>query len=151
MVKTKEEQELGLCGVGWRWGASSFAEEEAWELLCEVFSPFLLLTFFSLCLCFSQSLHLSSVLLIDLISLFFSLQGLNLLKKVSAFKEEAQKLEAEGLQKIQLAVVGSEAEGFYWLLKGAVSHTSSSSALPHPKNAILSQPPLSPSCLLRNL
>ena len=32
--------------------------------------------------------------------LFFSLQGLNLLRKASALREEAQKLEVEGLQKL---------------------------------------------------
>ena len=64
---------------------------------------------------------------------FLVFQGLNLLRKASALREEAQKLEMEGIQKIELAVVGSEVDGFYGVLKGAVSHTSSSSALPPSK------------------
>ena len=56
-------------------------------------------------------------------------------------------MEAEGLQKIKSAVSGSEAEGFYGLLRGAVSYTSSSSILPPPKKhcpaptMTMSQPP----------
>ena len=61
--------------------------------------------------------------MIDLLSSF---QGLDLLTRVSAHREVAQWLEVEGLQKIESAVNGSEAEGFYGLLKGAVSHASSS-------------------------
>ena len=56
-----------------------------------------------------------------------------MLKRASAVREEAQWLEAEGLQKIESAVVGSEAEDFYGLLRGAASHTSISSILPPPK------------------
>ena len=49
----------------------------------------------------------------------FHLLGLDLLKKVGALWEEAQKLEmeaqyleAEGLEKMEAAVAGSEVEGF---------------------------------------
>ena len=48
-------------------------------------------------------------------------------------REEAQQLESEGLQKVEIAVAGSEAEGLYGLLGGALSHSSMSSAPPPPK------------------
>ena len=56
-------------------------------------------------------------------------------------------MEADGLQKIESAVSGSEAEGFYGLLRGAVSYTSGSSIPPQPKKhhpaptMTVSQPP----------
>ena len=72
----------------------------------------------------------------------FSLQGLNLLKQASLLcKEvcklelEAQWLEREGLEKMEVAVTGSEAEGFYGLLRGAVLHSSLPTSLPPPKKA----------------
>ena len=47
---------------------------------------------------------------------------------------EAQHLEAEGLEKIEVVVAGSEAEGFYGLLRGAMLHFSISPApTPHKK------------------
>ena len=39
-------------------------------------------------------------------------------------ESEAQCLETEGLEKMEVAVTGSEVEGFYGLLKGAVLHSS---------------------------
>ena len=67
----------------------------------------------------------------------FIFQGLVLLKRASSLWEEAHKiemeaqhLETEGLGKMEVAVVGSEVEGFYGLLRGAVSHPSTSSASP---------------------
>ena len=51
-------------------------------------------------------------------------QGLDLLKRVSSPREEAQRLETEGLGKIKAAVAGSEAEGLYGLLMGAISYSS---------------------------
>ena len=45
----------------------------------------------------------------------------------------AQCLETCGLKKMEVAVAGSEVEGFYGLLRGAVSHSSISSAPPSPK------------------
>ena len=59
---------------------------------------------------------------------FFIYKGLDLLKKVGALQEEAQKLDMEaehleacGLEKMEVAVAGSEVEGFYGLLMGAMS------------------------------
>ena len=43
---------------------------------------------------------------------------------------EAQHLEADGLEKMEVAVAGSEAEGFYGLLRGAMLHSSISPAPP---------------------
>ena len=96
-------------------------------LFCEVF-PFLSF-FLSFGLYFSQSMNLSLILMLD--SIFF--QGLNLLKRASTLRKEAQQLESEGLQKIESALAGSEVEGFYRLLRGAISHSSISSIPPPPK------------------
>ena len=60
--------------------------------------------------------------------------------------EEAQHLETAGLQKVELAVAGSEAEGLYRLLQGALSHSSASMAQPpvkrhqQPPTATVSKP-----------
>ena len=69
-------------------------------------------------------------------------QGLGLLKRVSSLKEEAHQLEEkaqhlqmEGLEKVEVAVAGSEVEGFYKLLRGAIAHHPISSAPPPPKKA----------------
>ena len=48
---------------------------------------------------------------------------------------EAQCLEMEGLAKMEAAVAGSEAEGFYGLLRGVISHSSLSTSSPPPKKA----------------
>ena len=64
----------------------------------------------------------------------FSLfQGLYLLKHACLLREEVQQLETEGLQKIESAVSGSEVEGLYGLLRGAVSHSPMSSIPLPPK------------------
>ena len=60
-------------------------------------------------------------------------QGLHLLHWARLLWEEAQHLETEGLQKVQLAVAGSEAEGSYRLLRGALSHYPMSTAQPPTK------------------
>ena len=52
-------------------------------------------------------------------SFFFFFQGLHLLRWASLLKEEAQQLEVDGLQKIELAVAGSETEGLYRLPEGS--------------------------------
>ena len=71
-----------------------------------------------------------------------SFQGLDLLKWASSLCEEAcrleveaQHLEMERLAKMEAAVAGSEAEGFYGLLRGAISHSSLSTSSPPPKKA----------------
>ena len=62
-------------------------------------------------------------------------------------ESEAQHLETEGLEKMEAAVTGSEAEGFYGLLRGAVSHSSLPTSSPPPKkdcsapSATVSHPP----------
>ena len=60
-------------------------------------------------------LWLSLTFVTDL-SPFFSFQGLHLLCQASLLHEEAKHLEAVGLQKVELAVAGSEAEGLYGFL-----------------------------------
>ena len=58
-------------------------------------------------------------------------------EEVRKLEEEAQWLETEGWGKFREAVVGSEAEGFYGLLRGVTSCSC----------LLLSQPPLQRSCL----
>ena len=53
-------------------------------------------------------------------------QGLGLLKRGNLLRKEAQQLEIEGLGKVEVVVAGSEVEGFYQLLRGAMSHPSMS-------------------------
>ena len=74
------------------------------------------------------------------LSLFFFFQGLGLLQRASKLKaearrleEEAQRLEVEGWQKLQEAVAGSEAEGFYGFLRGVTTHSSPLPSPPPPK------------------
>ena len=50
-------------------------------------------------------------------------------------EEKAQHLEMEGLAKMEAAVAGSEAEGFYGLLRGLISHSSLPTSSPPPKKA----------------
>ena len=60
---------------------------------------------------------------------------------------EAKCLEACSLEKMEMAVAGSEVEGFCGLLRGAMSHSSMSSAPPLPRkvchtpSATISYPP----------
>ena len=72
--------------------------------------------------------------------LLLFLQGLRLLKCASSLHEgawwlegEVQHLETGGLEKLEMAVAGSEVEGFYGLLRGAMLHSSMSSVPPPPK------------------
>ena len=97
-----------------------------------VFQPILSLFFF-----------LSLIFVMD--TIFFFFQGLDLLKRASVLREEAQQLEMEGLGKIEVAVAGSEAEGLYGLWRGVISHSPMSYAPPPPKNTATPQLPPSPS------
>ena len=62
-----------------------------------------------------------------LIDPIFSSSGFKLVEEGQHLRKEAQQLESEGLWKIESAVAGSEAEDFYRLLRGAVSHPPISS------------------------
>ena len=133
--ETKEEWELGIiCSWLEVEGFPTLPEEDVQELLQEVGSFFLsgtYMVFCSSCSFFYFPFYTSiSVLLF---------QGLGMLKRASSLKEEAhtleeeaQCLEMEGLGKVEATVAGSEAEGFYGLLRGAIAHSSISSASPHP-------------------
>ena len=78
-------------------------------------------------------------------------QALDLLKRASVLRGEAQWLEMEGLGKIEAAVSGSEAEGLYEPLRGAISHSLMSYTPSHPKNATTPELPPSLSHPLRSL
>ena len=62
-------------------------------------------------------------------------------------EEEAQQLETEGWGKLGEAMAGSEAEGFYGLLRGVTSHSLPLPSQPPPKkphptsSTTISQPP----------
>ena len=77
---------------------------------------------------------------------------------MSDIKEEAcrlevvaQEMEMKGMEKVEAVVAGSEAEGLYRLLRGAMSHPSISST-PHPPRKLTISCPLQfPVCPLRSL
>ena len=125
--------QLGASG-----GLPAHLEEEAWGLLLEV-SLFSSLPLF-------LPMWLSTSLYIPTPVFFFIFQGLDLLKRVGSLWEDAHKLEmeaqcleAEGLEKMEALVAGSEAEGFYGLLRGAMSH-SSVSPVPTPHKKVCHTP-----------
>ena len=133
---------MTLCTFGFKWGFPAHLEVEAQGLLLEVslfslfFSPHVVFYFFTF------------------LPLYFHLSGTRSTKKPGSlweeahkFEMEAQHLEAEGLEKMEAAVAGSEAEGFYGLLRGAMLHSSISPALPpykkvhHTPSITISHPP----------
>ena len=86
-----------------------------------------------------------------------SFRGLDVLKKVGALWKEALRLEAEaqhlescGLEKMEVAVAGSEVEGFYGLLRGAMLHSSISLAPSLPRKPVTHHLPPSPIHPLRS-
>ena len=102
--------------------------------------------------CSFFSFHFTSLFL------YFFFQGLGLLKRVSSLKEEAcqleeeaQCLETEGLAKVEVAVAGSEVEGFYRLLRGAIAHTPYLQPHLPLRKLTMPHPPLSPVHPLRSL
>ena len=117
-------------------GFPALPEEEAQGLLWEVGSLFWPDTYMVFCSSSFFIFHLTSLFL------YFISRGLSMLKRASSLKEEphrldeeVQHLEMEGLGKMEVAVAGSNVEGFYGLLRGAISHPSVSSAPPPPKKA----------------
>ena len=113
--------------VGCKWGFPAQPEGEVQGLLLEVglLSPFFIW------------LSIPLYILTPVFLFPFIFQGWVLLKRTSSLWEEAcrieveaQHLETEGLGKMEVAVAGSEAEDFYGLLRGVVSHPSTSSASP---------------------
>ena len=76
-------------------------------------------------------LCLSLTFVIDPIFSLFLVSGF--VKKSELTKGVVQQLETEGLWKIESAVVGSEAEGLYGFLSGAISHSPVSPIPPPPK------------------
>ena len=126
-------------------GHPACQEEEAKELLAEVkHIPMFLSLFPSSSLTHLLPISLTAVVdNSDCYLLFPPLQGLRLLQGVSEKREEARKIEAEaenmeteGWGKLREAVMGSEAEGLYGLLRGVTSHSCH----------ILPQPPPSRPC-----
>ena len=131
---TKEEEDINTLQ---NWiqlgGFPTWPEEEAWGLLVDIGYS----TLFFCC-----SSDFSVVVLLLCFHSDLSLQGLQMLKWASSLHKdacrldvEAQHLEKEGLAKMEAAVAGSEAEGFYGLLRGAISHSSLPTSTPPPKRA----------------
>ena len=60
-------------------------------------------------------------------------QAISLCEEACKLEMEAQHLETEGLEKMEVVVTGSEAEGLYGHLRGAVAHSSLSTSSPPPK------------------
>ena len=127
--KTKEEEDIDtLCSWVQVGGFPAHLEEEATG--ASVGSEFIL---------FSPSFFCGFLLLFTFLPLFifFIFQGLGLLKRAGSLKEEAHRLEMEvhcledeGLGKMEVVVAGSEVEGFYGILRGAMLHSSISPAPP---------------------
>ena len=109
-----------ICSWDGSGGFAALLEEEAWGLLCEVCS-FFLSSFFSYLLieifpCLLSS-HFKIFLLV--INLLHSFQGLDLLKRVSAYREVAQQLEAEGLKEKLVCSKWVRGRGFVWASEGS--------------------------------
>ena len=127
----KEEENIDMLHSWMQGGFPAQPEGEAWgsscwKWVCSLFSLFFI--------------WLSIPLYIPIpVFLFpFIFQGYVLLKRTSYLQEEAHKLDmearhldTEGLGKMEVTVAGSEMEGFYGLLMGAVSHSTSSASPPH--------------------
>ena len=70
------------------------------------------------------------------------------MRKHNKLESEGQHLETEGLEKMEVAVTGSEVEGLYGLLRGAVMHSTLSTSSPPPKKthcapfSLIPHPPL---------
>ena len=143
----KEEQELRWLSHGWRCGVF-------WHLLkkcrnyCRKYIPLFLSCMVQSTNPFYHCSLLSLIFVMD--PIFPFCQGLDLLKRANMLREEAQQLVTEGLGR-EVAVVGSEVQGLYGLLKGAISHSPMYSAPPPPKKAMTSQLLLSQSHLPRSL
>ena len=121
-VYAKRQMEFDW-GCTWLWdgGMPALAEDKAQGLLSQLFLVFpgLLLSYFILVFC---SLHSASDLGFNAYLFFFHFvfQGVWLLQWANVLKQEADclqleanQLEAEGLQQIEFAVVGSGTEAFY--------------------------------------
>ena len=109
-------------------GLLALAEDEVQGLFSQVFF------FACYCLAFLTVLFIVLWLCLAFVADPFPLfQGLHLLQQASLLREEAQWLLVEGLKKVEMVVAGSEAEGLYGLLWGALSHSPMSSAPLPPK------------------
>ena len=137
---TQEEEDIDTIRSWVEVGGHPACQEgEAKELLTEVkYIPLSLsLSFLLTCL---LPISLTIFDISDCYVLFPpSLQGLRLLQGASVKREEARKLEAEaekmeaeGWGKLREAVMGSEAEGLYGLLRGVTSLSCHLSSRPFP-------------------
>ena len=144
---TREEEDLdiirGWVEVG---GHPARQEGEAKELLAEVnIFPCLSLSSYLICYQFP----LTTFCIFDGYMLFPpSLQGLRLLQGASEKREEArrleveaEKMEAEGWEKLREAIMGSKAEGLYGLLRGVTSSSHHILSKPPPCQSHLSPGP----------
>ena len=151
---TQEEEDIDVIRSWVEVGGHPARQEgEAKELLSEVshipiFLSFLFLFFFFFFDLFATN-PLTIVNIFDCYTLFPpSLQGLRLLHGASLKREEARKLEteaermeAEGWGKFREAVMGSEAEDLYGLLRGVTSSSRHLSSLSLPPRSRISPGP----------
>ena len=107
----------------------------------------LCLVLLSLSDCSFCCLWLSLAFVTDPFSLF---KGLYLLRWASLLREEAQQLEAEGLQTVELAVTESEAEVVYGLLRELYNSPLCHVPHLHLRDVIMSPLTLYPSHSLRS-
>ena len=137
---TREEEDLDIIRSWVEVGGHPARQEgEAKELLAEVnIFPCLSLSSYLICYQFP----LTTFCIFDGYMLFPpSLQGLRLLQGASEKREEArrleveaEKMEAEGWEKLREAITGSEAGGFVWTPEGShfvlLPHSVQTSSLP---------------------
>ena len=110
----------------------ALAEDEVKGLLSQVFLVALYcLVFYSLTFLTILIYFMAKLTFVTYPSLLF--QGLHLFHWASLMQEEAQCMETEGLQKVEMAVAGLEAEGLYGILRVALSHSPMSTTQPPTK------------------
>ena len=132
---------------GCRWGATSIGWGRGTGIIAWG-TPLCLILAWSSCSSFASFYIPASKS--NLYDKFHFFQDLDLLKRASWLREEAQQLETKQFGKIIVAVAGSEAEGLYRLLRGAISHSPISSAPSPPKDLTIPHLPLSPNHPLRS-
>ena len=137
-----------LFGAGWSWGVFQHCLRRRHRGCFVRYLPFLSVFFFlSFGLHFSQSVHLSLILMLDSI---FSFSGSELAKEGQCPQKGGPAVEVRGAAENGVSSGRIRGRGFLWAPEGSCK-SHSYFLCPPPKNAILPQPPLSPSCPLRSL
>ena len=106
-------------------------EEEAQGLLIEV--NLIYLPYLYLQVTFCSATPFIPPYIFYFIGTEFVKQASSLCEEACKLESEVQRLETEGLEKMEVAVTGSEVGGLYGLLRGALAHSSLPTSSPPPK------------------